>query len=77
MKIIAKPDFRQHVIKAGYSLRSLAVAAGLAPESVTRLIHGRHIRAGTAYKICAQLGVSFDELFELAEVEDGKADIKL
>lgn len=67
MLIFAKPDLRQSAIKSGYSLRSLADGAGIAKESVTRLVHGRPVRAGTAKKICEVLGQEFDALFEIRE----------
>lgn len=67
MELVAKRGFRASVARAGYSLRSLAEETGLARESICRTANGRPVRAGTAQKICAALGVGFDDLFLIVE----------
>ena len=76
MELVAKRGFRASVAKAGYSLRSLAEETGLARESVCRAANGRPVRAGTAKKICATLGVEFDDLFLVVEDHDGEVNAK-
>lgn len=61
-------------VKAGYSQRGLARAAGLTSGYMSQIERGlRHPGPAAAKKICMALNVEFDDLFELDESEDQTA----
>lgn len=70
--IKAKSSFMEARLKAGFSMRGLAAAAGISYGAVFHIEHGKAVMPKSARKLCEVLGVEFDEVFMI--VKEGKAD---
>lgn len=58
-------------IRQGLSVNSLAKKAGLSPAAVSKIERGvsRSIRPLSAQKLCNALGMPFDDLFTIEEMD--------
>ena len=70
--IKAKSSFMEARLKAGFSMRGLAAAAGISYGAVFHIEHGKAVMLKSARKLCEVLGVEFDEVFMIVKGE--KAD---
>lgn len=61
----AKDNFKSIVIKMGYSLRGLSIAAGLSPTTLQKIYKSSLMYPSTAKKICDVTGLCFDDIFEV------------
>ncbi len=72
--IIAKTDMLvEDRIKKGFSMRKLSRAADIDVITIHRIETKKtqKVSISTAKKICTALGVAFDDLFEIVEVNKG------
>lgn len=69
MKIFAKNELKEVRMKRGFSLRSLAAAAGVSYSSLSHIENCCPLSPTTAQKICTALSANFDDLFELRGAE--------
>ena len=63
----AKKNFKNKIIKSGYSLRGLSIKAGLSPATVQQICKHSVLYPSTAKKICDAINMTFDDLFEITE----------
>ena len=68
--IQAKGNLTSLRVKAGYSMRALASAAGVAYRSVFHAEHGGAVTPKNARKLCEVLELDFDDLFLIVEEDE-------
>lgn len=68
-------NFSTARVKAGFSLRALATAAGLSYGSVFHAEHGGAVTPKNARKLCTALDMDFDELFVIVEGDNGEIGV--
>ena len=74
MITINRNEFRNRMIRKGFTATGLAKKAGISQSYITYILQGkRSILPPTAKKICDALDCGFDEIFKITEVRDDGA----
>lgn len=63
--IKAKNSFVESRLKAGFSMRGLAAAAGISHGTVFHIEHGKSVKPSSVRKLCEALHSDFDSLFDI------------